>query len=912
MQMHTERLESERPHIAELFNQSHLQNPLGSITSSFCNDDVVDILRVDLARITENGVNTFKIESKHHISGTRRCNAFIEQLEDADSFPPSADRLILLLVEDISLAMIEFLCSLSVPSSFLTEYVRGPYGLYPKAYFADTNALYKPGFNTTTDDLILGEVELHLGGTEAKVHNRRNISPDDSSTLHVEWNRVCFTHRDLLSIEAWILRDVPEYQRFSIPEVISPWRYDWCEGAAFARSNRIHRHHYTIAQELSGDSTSAAHEKFSRIIRRFNGHELVIYLFDPPRAFGSRWFTRRRLFPGEAERARPKNNVTDMQRHLLKGSKAPTTRDIFMEYLKHWEKSGKLNRLSVCEAHFIRGLLVESSRVLGVMEETLASIDIDMASLRSLHSKIAFWQTMMPVYRPLLADMTNAAKNIRQMLRLSQHERSGSLANSELDDQITKTESTLKEFLEYVEEISARTEKSFQGLMASMSVIESQQAIDEASSVGKLTELAFFFIPITFAATFYSMQIEALAPTVSEFAILAVSLLAGAYTIRLFIRSRLRQYVVEKLTRPVVRAEHHMSKRDKIPATRFIKFYSFKFFDWCFRIRGLLFLSFIAAGLAMILTLAKTIEFKVTASLLTIATAYLSVHDYQQSKLGYRATTTLIIKTFSFASCYSILGVSMESNFEAAVKVSVSCGFGSVAVILLPEVVFGLDPYSKVGRRIWRRTTFVVPVCIFLATTILFWCPWSHRPVLEAWKKGLITLAVFHLCLFVLTGYQEAEVNLGPLRRPSLRLALLMHLASIVVGIPLVMVWSYGYPNTVSRAVQILVTTASLWSFFGLVYTGVLVWGPRGISVPPERKVKLRQANRIVGALMFGLLLLLLPLLLWFGKIEKLDELATGAKIGITIAWPWGLIAITTFVGEKKGLFARGEPRILV
>ena len=56
--------------------------------------------------------------------------------------------------------------------------------------------------------------------------------------------------------------------------------------------------------------------------------------------------------------------------------------------------------------------------------------------------------------------------------------------------------------------IEIRVDKSFHALMSSMSILESQKAITQGSAVARLTELAFIFIPLNFACSFFSMQIK--------------------------------------------------------------------------------------------------------------------------------------------------------------------------------------------------------------------------------------------------------------------------------------------------------------------------------------------------------------------------------------------------------------------
>jgi uncharacterized membrane protein YfcA len=82
-------------------------------------------------------------------------------------------------------------------------------------------------------------------------------------------------------------------------------------------------------------------------------------------------------------------------------------------------------------------------------------------------------------------------------------------------------------------------EKTFSALMANMQIIESRRAIEEAESVTKLTELAFFFIPLTFTASVFGMQVKESDPRVhlSVFFALALPLTVFSYAVRLLVRS---------------------------------------------------------------------------------------------------------------------------------------------------------------------------------------------------------------------------------------------------------------------------------------------------------------------------------------------------------------------------------------
>lgn len=54
----------------------------------------------------------------------------------------------------------------------------------------------------------------------------------------------------------------------------------------------------------------------------------------------------------------------------------------------------------------------------------------------------------------------------------------------------------------------SRCDSTFSALMATMSILESQKAIAQAEEVTKLTQLAFVFIPLTFVAGIFGMNLE--------------------------------------------------------------------------------------------------------------------------------------------------------------------------------------------------------------------------------------------------------------------------------------------------------------------------------------------------------------------------------------------------------------------
>jgi hypothetical protein len=112
-----------------------------------------------------------------------------------------------------------------------------------------------------------------------------------------------------------------------------------------------------------------------------------------------------------------------------------------------------------------------------------------------------------------------------------------------------------------------------------MALLDSRRSIAEAQSVTKLTELAFFFIPLTFAASLFGMQIEQLkdpAP-MSTFILLAVLFTAVSYLFRLIIRS---QWLRNLRTHYETSIKRHASekrvpfRKGQIPASLFLSWIS--------------------------------------------------------------------------------------------------------------------------------------------------------------------------------------------------------------------------------------------------------------------------------------------------------------------------------------------------
>ena len=103
------------------------------------------------------------------------------------------------------------------------------------------------------------------------------------------------------------------------------------------------------------------------------------------------------------------------------------------------------------------------------------------------------------------------------------------------------TEKLLENSVSQIQFVRQLTTRSHKSLMANMSIVESKRGIAEAESVTRLTELAFFFIPLSFSASIFSMQVKELNASrisIAAFFVLAVIITTASYALRLVIRSQ--------------------------------------------------------------------------------------------------------------------------------------------------------------------------------------------------------------------------------------------------------------------------------------------------------------------------------------------------------------------------------------
>lgn len=167
-----------------------------------------------------------------------------------------------------------------------------------------------------------------------------------------------------------------------------------------------------------------------------------------------------------------------------------------------------------------------------VFQESLRQLNRQMLEKGQLEPNLSKWQGFLEV---LEQDLMIWEDDLNKFAREDPMPGSNDAGarGPQMTQQLTTTEAVIHEVRQALKE--CRT-----SLMTNLSILESQRGVAQAESVTRLTEIGFVFIPLTFAASIFSMQVHELDPSttsVKGFVAVAVILLLALYSIRLLIRS---------------------------------------------------------------------------------------------------------------------------------------------------------------------------------------------------------------------------------------------------------------------------------------------------------------------------------------------------------------------------------------
>lgn len=156
-----------------------------------------------------------------------------------------------------------------------------------------------------------------------------------------------------------------------------------------------------------------------------------------------------------------------------------------------------------------------------------------------VHNRVLMWRNLLTRYRIDLANMDHQLLDFARSVYLEPGS-SGTVFHRFSSSIPSGSRELIRDALQQIEDVMDQIDRSYSDLRSEMSIIDSRKSIAEAESVSKLTELAFIFIPLTFAASVFSMSIEELqkpAP-LYKFVITAICFIVLAYSMGLITRSK--------------------------------------------------------------------------------------------------------------------------------------------------------------------------------------------------------------------------------------------------------------------------------------------------------------------------------------------------------------------------------------
>ena len=173
------------------------------------------------------------------------------------------------------------------------------------------------------------------------------------------------------------------------------------------------------------------------------------------------------------------------------------------------------------------------------MEFSLREIGQHILDDSLIQQRLVRWRHLLERFGTELQQLEDSLRNFAVFINSSGPHHTIKTRNPETHSSPIKK--LLEDSVSQINSVRQLTTRSHKSLMANMSIVESKRGIAEAESVTKLTELAFFFIPLTFSASIFSMQVKELNASrisIAAFFILATIITSASYALRLVIRSQ--------------------------------------------------------------------------------------------------------------------------------------------------------------------------------------------------------------------------------------------------------------------------------------------------------------------------------------------------------------------------------------
>lgn len=354
------------------------------------------------------------------------------------------------------------------------------------------------------------------------------------------------------------------------------------------------------------------------------------------------------------------------------------------------------------------------------MELALQEIGQHILDDTLIQQRLVHWRLLLERFGNELQLLEDSLRRFADFINASEPSRKNSEHSQ--DKHNPQVEKLLEESISQIYSLRQRTTRSHKSLMANMSIVESKRGITEAESVTKLTELAFFFIPPTFSASIFSMQVKELDASrisIAAFFTLAILITTASYALRLLIRSEVIVHQRKRLLNNV-RQNAGLTPGSSIPTKTFLA--------WMWRRIGLL---------AVIVT--------ILVALLITPVAVLWTKDINH---GFKVVITILLFAFILAASY-VIGNAMlyidarglhlrRDIFRPGTKVKHR---DSQAPMIIPQIL--AYPFFCLSSRWFWSGVVVTGVCA--GTTAPLWTSQLTTAIKVGVAIAIVMLYVFWL-----------------------------------------------------------------------------------------------------------------------------------------------------------------------
>lgn len=170
------------------------------------------------------------------------------------------------------------------------------------------------------------------------------------------------------------------------------------------------------------------------------------------------------------------------------------------------------------------------------LSRTLDEIDIEIIDDARMEDRLILWRQIISRAQRELPEFTASIQPLVAFVANIDPSGAYEEGSQDASNEILNLKTLLKEIQQMVERLRVTSVS----LTSNMALLDSRRSIAEAHAVTRLTELAFIFIPLSFAATVFGMQIEPFSNPVpaSYFFVVAVAATSFSYIMRLLMRSQ--------------------------------------------------------------------------------------------------------------------------------------------------------------------------------------------------------------------------------------------------------------------------------------------------------------------------------------------------------------------------------------